>query len=194
MSAIFLSASVPVIGRGHYHESSNPFLIQCAVRELIMAVVRTHKIVWGGHPSITPMLWTICQDLGVEYSERVVLYQSAFFEDRFPEENARFRNVRITDSIDNDRESSLLHMRTRMLSRRDLQAAVFIGGMDGVEHEHELFRRFHPNSPLLALAAPGGAAKDLVNRERRGAAHGYQGVDFARFFHEAFGRGVNLAQ
>jgi len=48
MSAIFLSASVPLVGRGTYHETADPFLIQCAVRELVIAVIRQHKIVWGG--------------------------------------------------------------------------------------------------------------------------------------------------
>lgn len=184
MTAIFLSASVPLVGRGRYHETSNPFLIQCAVRELVIATIRTHRIVWGGHPSITPMIWTICEDLGVEYSAQVVLYQSYFFEDRFPEENARFRNVEFTAAIDNDREASLLHMRTTMLSRPDLTAAVFIGGMEGVEHEYSLFRRFHPNARVLPVAAAGGAAQDLAeryfpDRER-------WGVNFAELFHDAF--------
>jgi hypothetical protein len=40
MSAIFLSASVPLVGRGSYHETANPFLIQCAVRELVITVIR----------------------------------------------------------------------------------------------------------------------------------------------------------
>ena len=40
MSAIFLSASVPLVGRGNYHETADPFLIQCAVRELVMAVIQ----------------------------------------------------------------------------------------------------------------------------------------------------------
>ena len=92
MSAIFLSASVPLVGRGSYHETANPFLIQCAVRELVIAVIRQHKIVWGGHPAITPMIWSICEDLGVDYTQSVVLYQSKFFEDRYPEENKRFGN------------------------------------------------------------------------------------------------------
>ena len=48
MGAIFLSASVPLINRGNYHESADPFLIQCAVRELVMAVIKTQQIVWGG--------------------------------------------------------------------------------------------------------------------------------------------------
>ena len=93
MSAIFLSASVPLVGRGNYYETADPFLIQCAVRELVMAVIRGRQIVWGGHPAITPMVWTICQDLNIDYSNSVVLYQSRFFEDHFPEENKNFRNV-----------------------------------------------------------------------------------------------------
>lgn len=54
MSAIFLSASVPLVGRGSYHETANPFLIQCAVRELVIAVIRQHKIVWEAIPLSRP--------------------------------------------------------------------------------------------------------------------------------------------
>lgn len=183
MSAIFLSASVPLVDRGTYHETANPFLIQCAVRELVMAVIRQHMIVWGGHPAITPMIWSICEDLGMDYSQSVVLYQSRFFEDRYPEENKRFHNVVFTDAVPHDRDASLLFMREKMLSREDLVAAVFIGGMEGVEIEHEIFRRFHPASKVLPVPAPGGAALNLAKE------HGYfsdaelADVDFAQLFH-----------
>lgn len=151
MSAIFLSASVPILGRGSYHETADPFLIQCAVREFVIAVIRQHKIVWGGHPAITPMIWNICEDLGVDYSDSVILYQSRFFEDRYPKENERFQNVIFTDAVPNDRDASLLAMRQSMLSRRDLVAAVFIGGMDGVEAEYQIFRSVRPNAKVLAV-------------------------------------------
>lgn len=99
MSAIFLSASVPLVGRGNYHETADPFLIQCAVREPAMAVIKTQQIIWGGHPAITPMnSWSICEDLGIDYAKSVVLYQSRFFEDRFPEENKNFGNVVFVDA------------------------------------------------------------------------------------------------
>ena len=127
MGAIFLSASVPLINRGNYHESADPFLIQCAVRELVMAVIKTQQIVWGGHPAITPMIWSICEDLGIDYAKSVVLYQSRFFEDQFPDENKHFGNVVFVDAVSNDRDASLLSMRESMLSRSDLTAAVFIG-------------------------------------------------------------------
>lgn len=187
MSAIFLSASVPLVERGSYHETADPFLIQCAVRELVIAAVRQHKIVWGGHPAITPMIWSICEDLGIDYSASVVLYQSKFFQDRFPEENQRFRNVILTDAVPEDMSASLLLMREQMLSREDLVAAVFIGGMEGVEAEYDLFVRFHPQAQVLPVAAPGGAALELAKRLGHFDEAELHDVDFARLFHLRLG-------
>jgi len=183
MSAIFLSASVPMLGRGTYHETANPFLIQCAVRELIMAVIRTHRIVWGGHPAITPMIWSICEDLGVDYSQAVVLYQSEFFAAQYPEENRHFQNVMLTEAVPGDRDASLLLMRERMLSREDLVAAVFIGGMDGVENEYSLFTKFHPEAKVLPVPAPGGAALQLAKDLGMVSPTELRNIDFASLFH-----------
>jgi hypothetical protein len=183
MDAIFLSASVPIAGRGSYHETANPFLIQCAVRELVISVIRTHRIVWGGHPSITPMIWSICEDLDVNYANSVVLYQSRFFKDRFPEENARFGNVVFTDEVSGDREASLSIMRQTMLGRNDLIGAVLIGGMDGVEAELAIFQQYHPNAFIVPVGAGGGAARDIASRTAGGQQVDINDVDFARIFH-----------
>ena len=83
MNAVFLSASVPVPGRGNYYETANPFLIQTAVREFVTTALGRRLVVWGGHPAITPMVWAVCEDLGVEFAKAVVLYQSSFFKDIF---------------------------------------------------------------------------------------------------------------
>ena len=183
MSAIFLSASVPVVGRGNYHESADPFLIQFAVREFVTTALGRRLIVWGGHPAITPMVWAVCEALGVNFSKAVVLYQSKFFADVFPEENKRFGNVEYVDAVPKDREASLHRMREVMLSRADLTAAVFIGGMEGVLAEHTIFTRFHPEAKVLAVPAPGGAARQLA--ESLGVVNeaNLQNVDFARLFH-----------
>ncbi len=183
MDAIFLSASVPISGRGSYHETANPFLIQCAVRELVISVIRTHRIVWGGHPSITPMIWSICEDLDVNYANSVVLYQSRFFKDRFPEENARFSNVVFTDPVTGDREASLSIMRHTMLAREDLVGAVLIGGMDGVEAELSIFQRYHPNAFIVPVGAAGGAARDIAIRAEGEHQSDVDDVDFASLFH-----------
>lgn len=182
MSEIFLSASVPVEGRGAHYETGDPFLIQIAVRELLSATVRDHSLVWGGHPAITPMVWAVCEDLGVEYSKSVVLYQSAYFADIYPKESNNFANVVTVPAVSGDREASLLTMRSEMLSRPSLRAAVFVGGMEGVEIEHRIFRQYHPNAPVFALGSTGGAARSLAfsladhSDERR------MSVDFAGLF------------
>jgi hypothetical protein len=183
MSAIFLSASVPVPGRDNYYENSDPFLIQTAVREFVTAVLGRRLIIWGGHPAITPMVWAVCEDLGVSFAKSVVLYQSKFFSELFPEENRRFGNVIYVDAIPGDRNASLLQMRQKMLSRDDLSAAVFIGGMEGVLEEYRIFSEFHPGLKTLAIPAPGGAARELAGRIGKLSSADTQDVNFARIFH-----------
>jgi hypothetical protein len=193
MTAIFLSASVPVPGRGNYYETADPFLIQCAVRELVMAVIQDRQIVWGGHPAITPMIWTICQDMGADYSKSVVLYQSKFFQDQFPEENKHFGNVVFIDAVPEDRDASLLKMREAMLSRADLNAAVFVGGMEGVEAEYNLFRKFHPDSKVLLVPSPGGAARSLADQIGGFDEAALRDVDFAGLFQAGLNLGSSKA-
>ncbi len=158
MDEIFLSASVPVEGR-QYYEGSDPLLIHAAVRALATLTLGRRRIVWGGHPSITPMIWAVCESLGLQYAQCVTLYQSNFFQDIFPEENARFKNVIYTESM-KDAAASLRVMRKSMLER-ELKAAIFIGGMEGIVSEHELFREMHNNAPCVFLTAPGGGAREL---------------------------------
>lgn len=182
MGEIFLSASIPVPGRGTYFETADPFLIQCAVREFVIATVRRHKIVWGGHPAITPMIWSICEDLEVDYTSSVILYQSRFFEGRYPEENQQFDNVVYTDPVPGDIQGSLQLMRAQMLSREDLIGAVFIGGMEGVEVEHDMFKRFNPEAFILPVAAPGGAALSFARDKGYFIGRELEDIDFATLF------------
>lgn len=152
------------------------------MREFVTAALGRRLIVWGGHPAITPMVWAVCEDLGVNYSNAVVLYQSKFFEEEFPEENARFANVSYVDAVPGDRDESLLRMRRAMLSRNDLSAAVFIGGMEGILAEHRMFSDLHPNAKVLAVGAPGGAAKQLA-RNLGARENDLQDLDFVKLFH-----------
>jgi hypothetical protein len=75
-------------------------------------------------------------------------------------------------------------MRTVMLSREDLDAAVFIGGMEGVLEEYTLFSELHPKGKIISVPATGGAARDLA--ARLGVTDAEQGViDFAELFWRA---------
>lgn len=69
-----------------------------------------------------------------------------------------------------------------MLARDDLYAAVFIGGMEGILAEHQLFTEFHPSAKVLAVPAPGGAARELAVRLRNFSAEQLESVDFAQMF------------
>ncbi len=86
MGAIFLSASVPT--RPPFDADSRPQEIQAAISALAQVALGRKKLVWGGHPAITPLLWAAAQSVGVEYAVAVELFQSRFFKDEdFPQEN-----------------------------------------------------------------------------------------------------------
>jgi hypothetical protein len=183
MSAIFMSASVPVEGRGNFYKDSDPFLIQHAVRELVTTAIGRRVIVCEGHPAITPMVWAICESLGVDYSKAVVLYQSKLFADEFPEENKKFGNVEYVECVPGDKEQSLIKMREAMLSREDLDAAVFIGGMDGVLKEYDVFKMHHPTANVVPVPAPGGAARQLAKTLGVTSEADLNNTDFVTIFH-----------
>ncbi|RYE55337.1 MAG: hypothetical protein EOP48_10450, partial [Sphingobacteriales bacterium] len=117
-----------------------------------------HKIIWGGHPSITPLIYYVMEKLGLNIQQHVKLYQSLWFEDLFPEDNNKFENIVFTDKLQ-DIQSSIKLMRVRMLSENVFSAAVFIGGMDGIEDEYKMFKERHPNAFLLPIASTGAATK-----------------------------------
>lgn len=52
------------------------------------------------------MVWAVCEDLGVNFGKAVVLYQSKYFADFFPEENRCFGNVEYVDAVPEDREAA----------------------------------------------------------------------------------------
>ncbi len=183
---IFLSASVPKVGRGNFYENSDPFLIQVAIRELVTSVIRRHTLVWGGHPSITPMIWAICKDLGIQYAERVRLYQSRLFQDDFPDENEKFENVIYVDQVGNNLSASLAGMRYQMIGRNHFDAGIFVGGMEGILEEHSLFAEHQPTAKRIILTAAGGAAQQLGDSLLESDDVISSTVDFAELFDRIF--------
>lgn len=170
---------MPLPESAHY-ETANPFLIQFAVREFLTVCLGRRTIVWGGHPTITPMVWAVCEDLGVSYAQAVHLFQSRHFENDFPIENERFRNVTFI-AAGTDRTDSLSLLREAMF-KGNFESAVFIGGMEGVRDEHRMFSERHPYARTIALETPGGASALL-----RGEIGRHSGMDFARILQKALG-------
>jgi hypothetical protein len=183
MRALFLAASVPIAGRGDYYKTADPMLIQAAVQALITVALGRRLIVWGGHPGITPMLWAAAEAMGVPYENAVHLYQSRFFEGRYPEENARFKNVTYIDAVDGDAERSLTHMRTEMLRRHDYSGALFVGGMEGTVEEWKLFAQLHGNKPMVPLGSTGGAALQIAKSIPNVSAMLTDSIDYVGLIH-----------
>jgi len=189
--AVFLSASVPDATRGpEYAKTADAVAIAAAVSALVHVTLGRRPLVWGGHPAITPMIWVVAEDFGVDYASWVKLYQTLYFADEFPEDNDRFQNVTYTADIDHDREKSLLFMRKQMFSEHDFAAAVFIGGMGGVIDEFELFREAHPSAALLPVLSTGGAVLKLADRLAALDSDLAGDLDFVALFHRHLGISV----
>ena len=182
--AIFLSASVPDPKRSpHFAQTADTVAITSAVSALVHVTLGRRLLVWGGHPAITPMISLVAESIGVDYASWVRLYQSNHFSDQFPEDNERFRNVTYTQEIENDRNKSLVEMRQRMLSESRFAAAVFIGGMDGVLEEFDIFRRLQPNAAVVPVASTGGAAIELAKRLPHANKDLVDDFDYVAVFH-----------
>jgi hypothetical protein len=189
--AIFLSAGVPDPKRGpQYAKTADSVAIGAAVSALVHVTLGRRLLVWGGQPSITPMIWVVAQDIGVDYGSWVRLYQSRHFRDEFPEDNERFQNVTYSDNVENDREKSLLLMRRRMFSEHAFSAAVFIGGMGGIVQEYELFSRLQPDAAIIPVVSTGGASLDVASSLSTVPSELQNERDYVALFHRQLGISV----
>ncbi|MEX0684473.1 MAG: hypothetical protein WD267_05640 [Balneolales bacterium] len=161
LNDIFLSASIPLPERDQvYFKTADVIAIRDAVTALASTVLPTFRLIWGGHPSITPIINYVIERSQLKVRDHVIIYQSKFFENQFPEDNNKFENVfQIASS--GDKQSSLLEMRKIMLLSHNFYAGIFIGGMEGVEDEYKLFRKYHSKAKLLPLASTGAAANRI---------------------------------
>lgn len=167
LGPVFLSASIPSPDRDPvYMRSANLVAIREAVSALTLVVVPTARLVFGGHPAISPLVHLAAERLGA--ADNVFIYQSQFFQHLIPPSSLKFRHL-IWTPAGADRDSSLLRMREQMISSEPFHAGVFIGGMEGVEEEFQLFQRYHPNALILAVASTGAAARGLFYQQPVGS-------------------------
>ena len=165
MPSIFLSASIPLPHRHpKYLKSADVVAIRDSIRALVSVFVPGGRIVFGGHPAITPLIRLLVRGMTPNVREHVILYQSLFFKTQLLPEASEFEQVRFTDAVDGDLDASLAQMRGAMISAYDFDAAVFLGGMEGVEIEYDIFRRLHPDKPAYPIASAGAAAGILSEK------------------------------
>jgi hypothetical protein len=164
---IFLSASIPFKERHEkYYNTADIIAIRDAVVALTSIVLPQYRLIWGGHPSITPIIYYVLEKLEINIQEHVKIYQSKFYEKIFPIENKSFEDIEITEDL-GDLPSSLELMRNKMIGDNKYEAAVFIGGMDGVEVEFKMFKKIHPLAIVLPIASTGGASKIIYENNLR---------------------------
>ncbi len=159
LKQVFLSASIPLVERHpSYYETADVIAIRDCVSSLAKIILPKFRLVWGGHPSITPLISSVLESLDVDVAEHVYLYQSEYFRKMFPVENENFsESLIVTDDI-GSRDESLALMREEMITENDFIAGIFVGGMEGVRDEFELFTQSHPKAMVLPIASTGAAA------------------------------------
>lgn len=166
LKKIFLSASIPSPDRDkEYYETADIVAIRDAVRALATVVIPKAHLIWGGHPSITPMIRYVMERMNANLRTHITIYQSLFFEKDFLADNFSFENIILTPKL-NDQDASLLLMRKKLIEDNDFSVGIFIGGMKGILDEFELFTTTHPNATILPIASTGGAAKILYNSRK----------------------------
>jgi hypothetical protein len=162
MINLFLSASVPLPDRNPvYYRTADVIAIREAVKALIETVLSECYIVFGGHPAITPLIALLLRGLPIDSRRRVILFQSAFFENEFVKDNEEFIDFRLTPAVASDRAASLRVMREQMLSSKPFDAAIFIGGMEGIIDEYRAFHERHSEAMCYPIASTGGASLEL---------------------------------
>lgn len=165
LNKVFLSASIPDPDRDKkFYDTADIVSIRDAVRALATVVIPKAQLVWGGHPSITPLIRFVMDKMNVDLKRHVTLYQSLFFEDKFPPDNFAFENVVLTEKK-NNRDESLELMRRKLINENDFKVGIFIGGMEGINDEYLMFKEKHPNALILPIASTGAAAKILYENQ-----------------------------
>jgi len=132
-------------------------------------------LVFGGHPTISPLVLMVAAEYPTRDQSRVVIYQSRLFASLVTSETIRleregYAKIRWTEPVPGDspeqpleRMASLDVMRRAMLEEVKPVAAFFVGGMEGVVSEYELATDMLPNAPLLCIAGAGGAAAGVLS-------------------------------
>lgn len=166
MIDVFLSASIPLPTRHpRFYDTADVLAIREAIKALVEVVMPVGRLTCGGHPTITPLLALFVREAKLD-SEHLTIFQSKLHNAVLPKENAAFADVRMIDAVESDVEASHSKMREAMMASRPFKAAVFIGGMEGIHTEAEMFATRWPDGKLIPVGATGAAAYELASQER----------------------------
>jgi hypothetical protein len=166
---VFLSASIPDAKRDpRFHQTADNIAIRECVVALAEVVLRGGELVFGGHPAISPMVARVATYLG--QLDAVTIFQSEYFRGQIPSSTLQMPRIHWSVAVKQDRNASLDLMRAEMLDVRrggaSFDVGVFVGGMEGIEAEYDLFRAAQPLAAFWPIPAGGAAAKGRYDRDR----------------------------
>ncbi|MGY1826534.1 SLOG domain-containing protein [Blastococcus sp. SYSU DS0541] len=162
---VLLSASFPSGRRGERFAPYDADAVADAVTALVAAVFAANgRIVFGGHPTITPLVLRMAADHAAR--DAVSVYQSEEFRDLITEPTRELERLGFGTIVPTPRgrdlSESLALMRHMMVERNtDMVGALFVGGMEGIADEYAIVGELRPTLARLPLTAPGGAAARL---------------------------------
>jgi hypothetical protein len=169
---IFLSASIPSGDRATQSGKARPGDVADAVVAIARGVLSGRgRLVFGGHPTISPLVLMVAAEYSTRDPSRVTIYQSRLFASLVTDETLRleregYGTIRWTGAVPGDSPKHALEclpsmevMRIAMLHEVKPVAAFFVGGMEeGITLEYFLARDLLPKSTIFCIAGPGGAA------------------------------------
>jgi len=152
-------------------DQARPDRIRAAISALTrVALGHGMRIVFGAHPSISPMMLRVAQDMDAT-PRSILIFQSEAFWGHFPQSTLALANWHagclVTTTMQSEPSNarrfpkSLDHMRNLMAAVPGTAGAVFVGGMNGVEREAEIVAR--TNIKRYAIASTGSAAEALFD-------------------------------
>jgi hypothetical protein len=164
VTRVFLSASFPSGDRGDAVAPYRPADIAAAASSAVEAVLRTGcTLAFGGHPTISPIVLHVAGLLGA--GEQVEIWQSEWFRDSITDEVHRLvdheRARLIFTPLADDLTGSLLALRRAMLDR-PVDAAFFVGGMEGIRDEYDLLLDRHRRAAVFLFSTPGGMSARIA--------------------------------
>lgn len=167
---IFLSASIPQ-GLVETNRAQGMFDLLVALAGGILS--NSGILVYGGHPSITPIIYKVAMLAGAEQQEKILLFQLNRFRKFVPQEIQEiFKNIQWFGADENNIETlsdDLSQMREAMVKAS--RAGIFIGGKaeqflgkkPGIRDEYERFLKYHSDCPVYLVGMLEGEVLNIIN-------------------------------
>jgi len=174
---VMLSASLPSKLIGTNRAQDNYDVIVTLVGGILSS---GGTLVFGGHPSITPLVHRVALSSGID-EPRIILFQDSRFKETAPDEvkdQKVFKEVRWVGSRGKSKRHPAQHlgdMRQQMI--RASLAGVFVGGktegnvgrIPGIRDEFRRFMKYHPNGPAYLLGLLEGETLSIIREmEKKG--------------------------